>query len=96
MYPLTAYDTSGKIPVPVTTSLTSDSRALSPERNSNETTTTESSSASSSMHSHDKETRKVINMMCNVKPKDNNGETEFVVSGVLERKHAYLEKSPFW
>lgn len=80
---MTAYDTSGNNPIPVTASQIPDSRAISPERNTHEPTTTEIHNSNSTCASPDKETRKVINMMCNVKPKETNGETEFTVCCLL-------------
>lgn len=55
----------------------SDSSVLSVERKKAETSSGESPSASTATPAMDKETRKVINMMCNVKPKD--GESELMV-----------------
>ncbi|KAK7604139.1 hypothetical protein V9T40_004412 [Parthenolecanium corni] len=62
VYPLTAYDSNGKNPVPVAPVNCSDSGTLSTEP-------------------IDRETRKVINMMCNVKPKD--GESELMITILL-------------
>ncbi|XP_065205095.1 nuclear receptor-binding protein isoform X2 [Planococcus citri] len=83
VYPLTAHDTGGNNPIPVATSSTPDSRTLSPERISHKNPTTETQNANSPSTSPDRETRKVINMMCNVKPKETNGETEFSMTILL-------------
>lgn len=78
VYPLTAYDTNGQNPVPIT-AFSNDVRALSPERRNADGVPTETHNSSSVAQSGDKEHRRVINMMCNVKPKENNGETELLV-----------------
>ncbi len=82
MYPLTAYDTNGRNPVPVSVAASVDSRALSPERKNADLCSVDGSGTSTTAPV-DRETRKVINMMCNVKPKDSDGETELTVRIIL-------------
>lgn len=81
VYPLTAYDTNGQNPVPIT-AFSNDVRALSPDRKNVDGAPTETHK-SSVTQSGDKEHRRVINMMCNVKPKENNGETELSLTILL-------------
>ena len=81
VYPLTSYDSTGQNPIPVSSISNQDLRAQSPEQKNLEGANTDAV-ASSSTQSVDKEMRRVINMMCNIKPKENNGETELTV-GVI-------------
>lgn len=81
---MTAHDTGGNNPIPVATSSTPDSRTLSPERSNHKNAPVETQNTNNPTLP-DRETRKVINMMCNVKPKETNGETEFAVRfGLLQ------------
>lgn len=82
VYPLTAYDSNGKNPVPVAPVNCSDSGTLSTERKNIEASSGEAPCSSTSTPAIDRETRKVINMMCNVKPKD--GESELMVFYLLQ------------
>lgn len=77
---MTAYDTNGRNPIPVTSVINHNIRPVSPERKNLEIISPEISNTSLNLPSLDKETRKVINMMCNVKPKENIGETELTVN----------------
>lgn len=91
VYPLTAYDTNGQNPVPIT-AFSNDVRALSPDRKNVDGAPTETHK-SSVTQSGDKEHRRVINMMCNVKPKENNGETEL---SVCIRIDIFIHKQQFF
>ena len=100
MYPLTAYDSNGKNPIPVASVKCSDSGPLSVERKNVEPSSGESPSSSATTPAMDKETRKVINMMCNVKPKDSSGETELTVLAVNHpcyiRKIFFAQLKPYF
>ena len=85
MYPLTAYDSAGQNPIPVSSILNQDLRAQSPENKDGAHTDTTTLSTSQTI---DRETRRVINMMCNIKPRENNGETELTVR-IMQIIHIY-------